>query len=200
MSTFLIIILVALLVSSCSDPVIQEGEASWYGPGFHGRMTSSGEVYDQSDTTAAHRTLPFDTVVKVVNKENDKSVTVRINDRGPYRNNRIIDLSRSAADKIDMTDSGTAQVQLKLLEAGGPIPANLEQEMFTIQIAEYNAPPFAQKFAEQVGSEARVESIVFLDRTRYVVFYGNYTSIADARRDLTKLSEEGYEGFVRQIN
>ena len=192
--------MVALLVSSCSDPVIQEGEASWYGPGFHGQMTSSGEIYDQSDTTAAHRTLPFDTVVKVINKENDKSVTVRINDRGPYRNNRIIDLSRSAAEKIDMTDSGTAQVQLKLLEAGGRIPANLEQEMFTIQIAEYNAPPFAQKFAEQVGSEARVESINFLDRTRYVVFYGNYTSITDARQDLAELTENGYSGFVRQIN
>ena len=92
-----------------------EGVASWYGPGFHGRRTASGEIYNMYDYTAAHKTLPLGTYVRVINLENGKSVVVRINDRGPFVKNRIIDLSYAAAKKIDMIDKGTARVKLQII-------------------------------------------------------------------------------------
>lgn len=91
------------------------GSASWYGPGFDGRRSASGEVFNQYALTAAHRTLPFGTKVLVTNLYNGRQVTVRINDRGPYSGNRIIDLSAGAADAIGLTSSGVATVQLDVL-------------------------------------------------------------------------------------
>lgn len=91
------------------------GVASYYGKGFHGRKTANGEVFDMHELTAAHRTLPFNTIVKVTNLTNKKTVKVRINDRGPFVKNRIIDLSYGAAKKIDMIGSGTAKVRLEIL-------------------------------------------------------------------------------------
>ena len=91
------------------------GSASWYGPGFHGRMSANGEIFDQYALTAAHRTLPFGTYVRVTNLYNGAAVTVRINDRGPYAGDRIIDLSAAAADAIGITSSGVGTVQLDVL-------------------------------------------------------------------------------------
>ena len=96
-------------------PNAAEGVASWYGPGFEGNRTANGEVFDTSKLTAAHQTLPFDTLVRVTNLENGLAVVVRVNDRGPFVGGRIIDLSRAAAERIDMVESGTAQVRLELL-------------------------------------------------------------------------------------
>ncbi len=93
------------------------GEASWYGERFQGRSTASGEPFDMHDMTAAHRTFDFGTVVRVTRLDNRKSVVVRINDRGPYSGGRIIDLSRAAADEIDMLRDGTAEVRLEVLRA-----------------------------------------------------------------------------------
>lgn len=90
----------------------QRGRASWYGPGFHGKLTASGERYDQNRLTAAHRTLPLGSTVTVTNLENGKSVKVLINDRGPYVRGRVIDLSRAAARKLDMLDSGVIDVRV----------------------------------------------------------------------------------------
>ena len=97
----------------------QVGTASWYGPGFHGKKTASGERFDQNKLTAAHRSLPLDTVVKVTNLDNGKAVKVAINDRGPYVGNRVIDLSRAAARELDMTDDGTARVRIEVAELPG---------------------------------------------------------------------------------
>lgn len=97
-----------------------EGTASWYGPGFAGRRTASGEVYDPRDLTAAHKTLPFGTRVLVTNLDNQRRVWVRINDRGPFIAGRIIDLSRSAADAIDMVGAGTARVRLRFRDSKTP--------------------------------------------------------------------------------
>ncbi|WP_194776332.1 septal ring lytic transglycosylase RlpA family protein [Pararhodonellum marinum] len=99
-----------------------EGKASYYARRFDGRKTASGEVFENQELTAAHRSLPFDTEVEVVNPENGKSVTVRINDRGPYRRGRIIDLSRAAARELGMLDSGIIDVIIrypKVVEEGG---------------------------------------------------------------------------------
>jgi rare lipoprotein A len=94
---------------------VETGVASWYGPGFHGKYTANGEVYDQSDRTAAHRTLQMPSVVRVTNLDNGRSTVVRINDRGPYARGRVIDVSRAAAEELNMTHSGTAHVRLEQL-------------------------------------------------------------------------------------
>ncbi|RLD48659.1 MAG: septal ring lytic transglycosylase RlpA family lipoprotein [Bacteroidetes bacterium] len=96
----------------------QKGEASWYGPGFNGKKTASGEIFDMNKFTAAHRKLPFGTKVKVTNLNNNKSVIVRINDRGPYKKGRIIDLSRKAAIQIGLAKSGIAPVKIEILKKG----------------------------------------------------------------------------------
>lgn len=94
------------------------GEASWYGDDFHGRVTASGERYDMYGFTAAHKTLPFHTVVRVVHPRTRKSVVVRINDRGPYVDGRIIDLSWAAARDLGLARSGTMEVELEVLQWG----------------------------------------------------------------------------------
>ncbi|MEE9101430.1 MULTISPECIES: septal ring lytic transglycosylase RlpA family protein [Pseudomonas] len=93
-----------------------EGTASYYGKAHHGKRTASGERFNLNALTAAHRTLPFGTQVKVTNLDNGRSVVVRINDRGPFRRGRIIDLSRAAAEQLNMLRSGTAPVRLESLD------------------------------------------------------------------------------------
>ena len=112
------IVVVAALLTGCLSFVTGEtlaagnqcGGASWYGPGFNGKMAASGERFNQNAMTAAHKTLPFGTVVKVVNQKTGKSVTVKINDRGPYHGSRIIDLSKAAANKLGIIAAGTGKV------------------------------------------------------------------------------------------
>lgn len=95
-----------------------DGIASWYGPGFHGKKTSNGETYNQNALTAAHKTLPMNTILRVTNLNNGQKTTVRINDRGPFVDNRIIDLSKAAASQINMLQSGTAPVRLEVIGFG----------------------------------------------------------------------------------
>ena len=107
-------------VLDSSSGYSERGVASWYGRDFHGKPTSSGETYDMRELTAAHKTLPIPTWVEVINLENGESVVVRINDRGPFVDDRIIDLSQRAAEQIGMIGAGTARVQVRSLDA--PIP------------------------------------------------------------------------------
>lgn len=104
-------------VHASQEPVVKtaSGTASWYGSKFHGRRTANGERYDMNQMTAAHRTLPFGTKVRVINERNGRAVVVRINDRGPFAGRRIIDLSRGAAGAIGMVNSGVARVKLEVL-------------------------------------------------------------------------------------
>ena len=111
-------------VLGSSDGYIERGVASWYGPTFHGVNTSSGERYDMYGMTAAHKTLPLPTYARVTNLRNGRSITVRINDRGPFVGNRLIDLSYTAAAKLDMLRDGTSFVEVRALEPGGT-PDNL---------------------------------------------------------------------------
>jgi rare lipoprotein A len=99
---------------------VETGWASWYGEPYHGRAASSGEVYNMHDLTAAHQRLPFDTVVRVKNLNNKKTVEVRINDRGPFKRNRIIDLSYAAAKAIGMIGPGSARVRIEVIKWGNP--------------------------------------------------------------------------------
>ena len=110
-----IVILVALLGITAAMPALaEEGMASYYADALNGNATASGEPYNKDDMTAAHRTLEFGTLVKVTNLDNGKSVTVRINDRGPHTKARIIDVSGAAAAKLGLLDSGTAKVSLEV--------------------------------------------------------------------------------------
>ncbi|MBC8053942.1 MAG: septal ring lytic transglycosylase RlpA family protein [Sphingobacteriaceae bacterium] len=110
----LVVLIPALIgIAACSDRVTQKGKASYYAKKFNGKKTASGEKFRSSKRTAAHKTLPFGTKVKVTNLENGKSVKVKINDRGPFVAGRIIDLSKKAARKIGMLDDGVAPVEIK---------------------------------------------------------------------------------------
>ena len=110
------------ITGSISQPNIeagnafQRGTASWYGPGFHGRKTASGERFNSYDMTAAHRSLPFGTRLKVTNETNGRSVVVRVNDRGPFAHWRIIDLAKGPAQALGLTNAGTAYVSLHRLD------------------------------------------------------------------------------------
>src|SRR5512132_2644954 len=94
---------------------VQRGEASWYGPGFHGRKTASGERFNQYELTAAHKKLPLGTKATVTNLKNGKTIQVEINDRGPYARGRIIDLSKAAADRLGMKKAGTTPVRVEVI-------------------------------------------------------------------------------------
>lgn len=94
---------------------VGNGVASWYGPGFHGRLTANGERFNQHALTAAHRTLPFGTEVRVTNTANGRSVIVRINDRGPFSGSRVIDLSRAAAEAVGMIQAGVTPVTIEIV-------------------------------------------------------------------------------------
>ena len=117
--TFRIALILLMLTTSVtlsySKNKIYYGYSSWYGDRFHGRKTASGELYDMYKLTAAHRTLPFGTYIKVTNLQNNKSVVVRVNDRGPFKANRIIDVSRKAASKLGFINQGLARVRLEIL-------------------------------------------------------------------------------------
>jgi rare lipoprotein A len=109
------ILVLGLAAAMVANSYYEVGIASWYGPGFHGKRTASGEIYDMYGISAAHKTLPFGTIVKVVDLETGKSVVVRINDRGPFIEGRIIDLSYGAALELGMVQKGLARVGLKIV-------------------------------------------------------------------------------------
>jgi len=126
----------------------EEGIASWYGVPFHGRRASNGEIYDMHKLTAAHRTLPFDTVVRVTNLSNGKSTVVRITDRGPFVDNRIIDLSMAAAQEIDSMGAGVVPVRLEIL-SGGADPA---AGFFTVQVGAFRDRGNAERLRERLNA------------------------------------------------
>jgi len=113
MTRLIAVALSTILLTSCGRYVTESGQASFYGGKFEGRKTANGEIYHQSQLTAAHKTLPFGTTVKVKNLSTGKTVKVRINDRGPYVAGRIIDLSTEAATRINMVQQGVARVEIK---------------------------------------------------------------------------------------
>lgn len=110
---------ILMLSTACSRKITESGKASYYADKFNGRKTANGEVFRQSKLTAAHKTLPFGTKVKVVNLTNGRTVKVRINDRGPFVAGRIIDLSKKAAKKIGLTQSGVANVEIRYKKKKG---------------------------------------------------------------------------------
>jgi rare lipoprotein A len=197
----LIIVLLAGFAAGCAAPrgaIIDSGIASWYGPGFHGNPTANGERYDQNAMTAAHRTLPFNTVVRVINLDNGKSAVVRINDRGPYADNRIIDLSYAAAREIGMVNAGLARVRLQLVRSDVPISRTQGPELFTVQVASYSHRTQAESYASGI-QDAYVHQVRVNGQTFFRVYVGRYESRQQAERRMERLRGQGIEGFVKQV-
>ena len=200
MRVFMTLVVAFLFVQGCASTkrVTETGMASWYGPDFHGKTTANGETYDQNGLTAAHKTLPFNSVVRVTNLDNGKQVTVRINDRGPYARGRIIDLSRAAAREVDMIGPGVARVRLEILKTDRPLTGDLSREIFSVQIASLSDADAARARANEIRGgwvqPARVDG----QRVYRVMVgrYGNKDQAEDARRALQR---QGVEGFVKQV-
>ncbi|MDI6791004.1 MAG: septal ring lytic transglycosylase RlpA family protein [Thermodesulfobacteriota bacterium] len=131
-----------------ADGFAEEGIASWYGPDFHGKGTSCGEIYDMYEFTAAHKLLPMHTYVRVLNLENNQETVVRINDRGPFVKGRVIDLSLAAAKEIGMHNNGTAFVRIEALGAPTEVSENGQRVKRFVQTMDYRAG----KFWIQVGA------------------------------------------------
>ncbi|MBF8291246.1 MAG: hypothetical protein HW392_73 [Steroidobacteraceae bacterium] len=184
----------------------ERGVASWYGPTFHGGRTATGETYDMNAMTGAHPTLPLPTWVRVTNLQNGRSVVVRLNDRGPFSNNRIIDLSHAAAEQLDMIRAGTAMVEVQSLAGGNAVaeaapaaqPATAPR--FFAQAGAFGEEENARRLAErlrdaQVGevaiSEARVDG-----RRLFRVRVGPVTGVSEFDALIERLRQAGVE-FAR---
>ena len=173
------------------------GVASWYGDPYHGRRTSNGEIYNKYALTAAHRTLPFDTEVKVNNLENGKSVKVRINDRGPFVKDRIIDLSYAAAQEIDMVGPGSAKVRLDVLASQtNPYPLTIQVGAFRL---EQNAVDLRKRLLKRFDPVV-VREYQSPDGTLYRVYAGEYASFELASIALKDLKKKGIEGLVVRLD
>jgi len=166
-----------------ASPVF-EGVASWYGPGFHGKKTSNREIYDMNDMTAAHQTLPFETHVMVTNLDNGRTVVVRINDRGPFVKDRIIDLSYAAAKVLDMIDSGTAPVRLEILLDRSP---PLSSQKFSVQVGSFTAEKNALALQDKLITKYK-DAYIKEYRTPHLVYY-RVRIKADTREEAQALAQ-----------
>jgi len=166
-----------------------KGVASWYGPNFHGKFTSNGERFNMYDLTAAHKTLPMNTILKVTNNNNGKSVIVRVNDRGPFVDNRIIDLSKAAAKKIDMIGTGTAPVTLEVIGFATKNKMPTQKEM-------KKAPKSMQegKFALQIGSFSKIEGAM-KTQEKFDGIDGYHTIIKDFQNQYGRIYKVWLIGF-----
>lgn len=179
---------------------IEEGVASWYGVPFHGRRTSNGEIYDMNKLTAAHRTLPFDSMVRVTNLSNGRYADVRINDRGPFVEGRTIDLSLGAARALDMVAAGVARVRLEMVSGPQPPAAGY----FTVQVGAFQQRENALRLRQRLERTYQPIFIVEYDSPRglfYRVRVGRVPSEEAARRLAERLhKEEGFTPFVVRLD
>ena len=169
-----------------------KGNASWYGPDFHGKLTSNGETYNMYAMTAAHKTLPMNTIVKVTNLKNGLTTVVRINDRGPFIATRIIDLSKTAASKIDMIKAGTAPVTLEVLgfqtKGSKKIPTSKELQ------ANPQKKSSAGTYALQIGSFSNIDGAI-TTQEKYNNKDGYKTVIKDVQGDHGRMFKVWLTGF-----
>ncbi len=207
----LLTITACLVLSSCGEkrhvraavpppvlPVLthpETGIASWYGHPYHGRPAANGEIYDMEQLTAAHRTLPFGTMVRVVNLENDKSVEVRINDRGPFVGDRIIDLSHAAARAIDMIGPGTARVRVEIAQLP-PLPA---PGFYAVQVGAFSVRANAERLRAEMEAHYGAAHIVLRpgDPPLYRVLVGRAATVDDAGSLAARIQNE-HDGKLGQ--
>jgi len=170
----------------------EEGNASWYGLPFNGRRASNGEIYDMNKLTAAHRTLPFETVVRVTNLNNGKTTTVRITDRGPFVDNRIIDLSQAAAREIESISPGVVPVRLEVL---GNI--DVRTGFFTVQVGAFRERANAERLRQPIF----IQQIEAAQNSFYRVRVGKISGEEAAQQYADQLrSKEGFTPFVVRLD
>jgi len=183
------------------EKAIQTGIASWYGPGFHGRRTANGEVYNQHALTAAHRTLPMGTRAVVTNVATGESVEVRINDRGPYKYGRVIDLSSEAARRIGMWASGTAPVRVEVLNPGGILPAEklVIPSAYAVLLASSTDSEEVASFMSRVSQQQPDVYLSMLSSGMlqyYQLRLGPFRSRGEAVRRARELTKNGVQALV----
>ena len=178
------------------------GIASWYGHPYHGRRTASGEVYDMEQYTAAHRTRPFGSWVRVHNLENGKWVDVRINDRGPFVDGRIIDLSRAAARAIGMLGAGTARVRLETIAPPEPTGSGGKEARYGVQVGAFRRRENAERLARRMERRYGTVAIRYRDGDPPVwrVIVGSWKDEHKARRAAGRMKGEGGRPFVVRLD
>ncbi len=201
---------ILLLVAACATPqprprpwedlTGEVGLASWYGVPYHGRRTSSGEVYDMYQLTAAHREIPLGSWVEVTNLTNGRSLTVRINDRGPFVEGRIIDLSYASASLLGVTGPGLAQVRVRVSQppSGSAGPAR-----YSVQVASFAAESSARALKAEL--DRRVPGVQIVKALVGGEFYyrvrvGSFASRAEAQGTAERLAGLGYRVLIMEAN
>jgi rare lipoprotein A len=178
---------------------VEEGKASWYGIPFHGRRAANGEIFDMNSLVAAHRTLPFGSILRVTNLNNGRNVQVRVIDRGPFVGDRIVDLARAAAVALDMIGTGTAPVRIELLS--GPNPAIGD---FTVQIGAFADRGNAERLRDRLVERYQPIFIQDYDAPAghfYRVRVGRVPSPDAAQQLATQLkNDDGFQTFVMRLD
>jgi len=195
-------------VLNSSAGFVQRGVASWYGTKFHGRSTSSGEIYNMHAMTAAHKTLPIPVYVHVRNLDNGRSTVVWVNDRGPFISGRIIDLSYAAAKKLGVDGPGTANVEISVLDEGEHKPTSVVRSIPLDTDLKEDFPLFIQmgSFSSQLNANSMVQSLVAANETAvrishletddgrfYRVRVGPLFDIDEANAILSRLRGKGFQ-------
>ena len=201
----LVVVAAALTLAGCSTAIVapepgkpQLGIASWYGPGFHGRATTSGEIYDQDELTAAHPALPLGTITRVTNLDNGRSVDVRINDRGPFVKDRAIDLSREAARTIGVLGPGTAAVRIDVIARP---TGNYTRVLYSVQIGAFSEEARARAVRADLApryGDVYISAVQTRPSLVYRVRIGPYSERKAAERRATELASLGFAAIVTE--
>lgn len=176
----------------------QRGIASWYGPGFHGKQTANGETYDMHAMTAAHKTLPFDTVVEVRSLDNGRRTKVRINDRGPFVRGRIIDLSRAAAEALGMIGPGVARVEITIVRQNlnAARRSGTAGSGWQVQSGAFSDRARADERARRLRRYG--DARVVIEGGLHKVLLGPWQRQGDAERMAAKLRRDGFDAYARR--
>ena len=179
----------------------EKGRASWYGKKFQGHLTSNGEIYDMYSMTAAHKTLPLPSYVKVTNTDNGKSTVVRVNDRGPFHEGRIIDLSYAAAHKLDVLKTGTANVEIEVITVDKPTDEKslAAHPRYVIQVASSKYEDRARTLGQELGQKLDTETFLESTKDTYRLLLGPYTDYSLTQATLDKVKLLGYSSaFIKK--
>ncbi len=182
-----------------AEGIVQRGMASWYGRDFHGRPTASGEVYDMHQLTAAHRELPFHTVIEVENLDNGREVKVRVNDRGPFVRGRILDLSYAAARELGMVGEGLARVEIRVVEVGEGMPGPSRLTRYTVQLGAFRE----HRNALDVQTRAAVDFAgveILSEDGWHRVRVGLFASRSEAVELQRRLRRRGFDAIVVPVS
>ncbi|NOT13520.1 MAG: septal ring lytic transglycosylase RlpA family protein [Methylococcaceae bacterium] len=179
---------------------LKQGIASWYGPGFHGKKTANGEIFDMYALTAAHNTLPIPSYAKVTNLENQRSVIVRINDRGPFVGNRLLDLSYAAAKKLDLQEGGVGKVEIKSISSSQALPqlqksSEKNESNVYLQVGSFGSEKKALKLKNKISShhlpQPKIRASKYKTATLYKVQMGPIDSSDGADKLYQQLAKIG---------